>query len=316
MDSTGNKLPKIARVAAVLTLILAALAAFSAITTGQFLNLIPIPIFLVAAAGMLRGRAWSAYGVCLLETAGLAVLLIIRLRDGLHGFSADAAAGLMLAVFYFFVGRRLAASGAPAGNAVPWIALACAISVPFLFVQAYTIPTGTMENTLLIGDFVLVERWPSVVPKRGNMMVYRYQAKPPEAFIKRVIGVPGDRIRIANKQVFLNGQPLQESYAIHKTDYIDPYRDNFPGRPTVPLEPEALDMLDHHVINGEVVVPKMSYFVLGDNRDNSFDSRFTGFVKGADLMGKPLMIYWSRETSPDGKAPRGPIRWNRVFKLL
>jgi signal peptidase I len=179
-------------------------------------------------------------------------------------------------------------------------------------VQAFVIPTGSMEDTLLVGDHLLVDKLSYAPPgpatkyllpyeqvKRGDIIVFRYPVDIKQTFVKRVIGVPGDRIRIVNKQVYRNGHKLNEPYKYHKTEYIDPYRDNFPGQPYLQLSERAQDMLDHHVVNGEVVVPADSYFAMGDNRDNSLDSRYWGFVPRENIIGKPLIIYWSYETTTD-----------------
>ena len=136
--------------------------------------------------------------------------------------------------------------------------------------------------------------------------------------MKRVIGVPGDRIRIVNKQVYLNGHKLDEPYKYHKTEYIDSYRDNFPSEPNVHVVDRAQDMLDNHVINGEVVVPPDSYFAMGDNRDSSLDSRYWGFVPRENIIGKPLIIYWSYDTlhRPSGQPDhrlRSPPRSGAEF---
>jgi signal peptidase I len=173
-------------------------------------------------------------------------------------------------------------------------------------VQAYVIPTGSMEDTLLIGDHLLVDKLafapygpvskyllPYTDVKRGDIIVFRYPVEINQTFVKRCIGVPGDRIRVINKQVYLNGVRLDEPYTYHKSDYIDSYRDNFPGEPNVSVDRRASDMLLNHVINGEVVVPPNSYFAMGDNRDSSLDSRYWGFVPRENIIGKPLVIYWS-----------------------
>jgi signal peptidase I len=177
--------------------------------------------------------------------------------------------------------------------------------------QPEVIPTSSMEDNLLIGDHVIVDRLayspsgplsryllPYEPVKRGDIIVFRYPLNIKEDYVKRVIGVPGDRIRLVNKQVFLNGKKLDEPYKVHKTHYIDSYRDNFPtGAPNIMLPPEALDMLENHVVNGEVVVPPGHYFAMGDNRDNSADSRYWGFVPSENVKGKPLLIYWSYDAS-------------------
>ena len=173
-------------------------------------------------------------------------------------------------------------------------------------VQAYVIPTGSMEDTLLIGDHLLVDKLAFAPPgpvskyllpytevKRGDIIVFRYPVDISQTFVKRAIGVPGDRIRIINKEVYLNGVKLNEPYTFHKTDYIDSYRDNFPGDPNGRVEQGAYDMLTGNVVNNEVIVPPNHYFAMGDNRDNSLDSRYWGFVPRENIIGKPLIVYWS-----------------------
>jgi signal peptidase I len=179
-------------------------------------------------------------------------------------------------------------------------------------VQAYVIPTGSMEDTLLIGDHLLVDKLafapagpvskyllPYTDVKRGDIIVFRYPVDISQTFVKRCIGVPGDRIRVINKQVYLNGVRLDEPYTYHKSDYIDSYRDNFPGEPNVSVDRRASDMLLNHVVNGDVVVPPNSYFAMGDNRDSSLDSRYWGFVPRENINGKPLVIYWSYDAPTD-----------------
>ena len=203
-------------------------------------------------------------------------------------------------------------------------------------VQAYVIPTGSMEDTLLIGDHLLVDKLafapagpmskyvlPYAEPRRGDIIVFRYPVDIRQTFVKRVIGAPGDRIRIVNKQVYVNGVPGTEPYKFHKTDYIAPYRDNFPGEPDVLVDRGALDMLQNHVTNGEVVVPPNSYFAMGDNRDNSLDSRYWGFVPRENIIGKPLQEPYTQHIFPDMEPyrdtfpaePAGPVV-DRAVKML
>ena len=194
----------------------------------------------------------------------------------------------------------------------------------FLFVtttlvQAYVVPTGSMESNILVGDHMLVDKvgfenggnnWSSyVLPsrevKRGEIIAFRYPVDVRQTFVKRVIGVPGDRIRLENKQVIRNGQKLEEPYARHSDAAIDDYRDNFPTAPEFYTAGGAREMFAQHVQDGDVIVPPAMLFVLGDNRDNSLDSRYWGFVPSNYLVGKPLVIYWSYD------APTGDLAtWN------
>jgi signal peptidase I len=211
-------------------------------------------------------------------------------------------------------------------------------------VQAFVIPTGSMEDTLLIGDHLLVDKLayapagpvsrhiiPYTEVKRGDIIVFRYPVDISQTFVKRCIGVPGDHIRLSNKQLILNGRPVNEPYVYHKTEYIDSYRDNFPGEPNVHVVDSAQDMLTNHIQNGEVVVPPGSYFAMGDNRDSSLDSRYWGFVPRDNIIGKPLIIYWSYDAPTEALSrPLMSIehlvdlvqhfptktRWRRTFQLI
>ncbi len=212
-------------------------------------------------------------------------------------------------------------------------------------VQAFVIPTGSMEDTLLIGDHLLVDKLayapagsiaghllPYENVHRGDIIVFRYPINIKDTFVKRVMGVPGDRIRLVNKKVILNGHELDErGYVVHKLEYIDSYRDNFPTEPNVPLYPPAQEMLKNNVKNGEVIVPDGFYFAMGDNRDSSLDSRYWGFVPRENIIGKPLIIYWSYDAPTEQLASPNigldhifdvalhfftKTRWNRTFNLI
>jgi signal peptidase I len=171
--------------------------------------------------------------------------------------------------------------------------------------QAFVIPTGSMESSLLIGDHVLVDRLtyspagsvsshllPYREIRRGDIIVFAYPLDTKIDYVKRAIGVPGDRIRFVNKQLILNGKPAAEPYAAHLPT-SEAYRDNFPSFAPQDLRPRALEMLAEHVVNGELVVPPGFIFAMGDNRDNSDDSRFWGLVPRDYIHGTPLVIYWS-----------------------
>lgn len=186
------------------------------------------------------------------------------------------------------------------------IALILALFIRTFIVQAYKIPSGSMIPTLLVGDYLLVNklsfgirnpikddflyRWG--LPKRQEIVVFTYPQDKKLDFIKRVIGLPGDTVEIINKKVFVNGKPLKEPYVqfTDKTIYpkeISP-RDNF----------------------GPVKVPKGYIFVLGDNRDQSYDSRFWGFVPIHSLKGKALIIYFSWDSE------KGRIRFSRIGNFI
>jgi signal peptidase I len=173
-------------------------------------------------------------------------------------------------------------------------------------VQAYVVPTGSMEGTIRVGDHLLVDRvtyaepgsvgphiLPYREPERGDIVVFLYPEDVRQTYVKRVIGLPGDHIRLDRQQVIRNGRRLIEPYVQHIETYPDPYRDNFPQAPEASTTPRGRDMFASHVLNGEVVVPPRTLFVLGDNRENSEDSRYWGFVPRSYVVGKPLFIYWS-----------------------
>jgi signal peptidase I len=172
--------------------------------------------------------------------------------------------------------------------------------------QAFVIPTGSMEGTLLVGDHVIVDRLAYSPPgaatrhvlpyedvHRGDIIVFRYPLDLNRTLVKRAMGMPGDRIHMEKKIVYLNGHPLSEPYAIYKTNFIYPYRDTFPAGLWPDLRPEAAAMLAANVRNGELVVPPDAVFAMGDNRDESDDSRFWGLVPRKNIVGKPVLVYWS-----------------------
>jgi signal peptidase I len=283
--------------------------------SGQIFLLLFAIIPLIAGIGILRRRVWSAWGFALYTLAQLLPVAFVLARTSGGTSPPGAVAAVVLAALlvplFFFAGRSLKCTGARRGRAWLWIAASAVSGLSAFFVQAFVVPTPTMEDTLLAGDRILVQRFPQPHLMRGDLIVFRYPIDPRQTFVKRVIGIPGDRIRISGKVVYRNDAVLKEPYAAHKTDYIDPYRDNFPSEPNTPLPDAAMDMLKNHVSNGEVVVPDGKYFVLGDNRDRSLDSRYWGFIDSGHLIGKPLLIYDSEEQT-DGRH----VRWSRILKLL
>ncbi len=180
------------------------------------------------------------------------------------------------------------------------VVLGCLAALLFLAclvgVRAYVVATGSMEDTLQIGDRVLVEMFTARLgglPERGELVAMEYPVDRAQRYFKRVVGIPGDRLRIVDKQLYRNGVAVEEPYARHKTDYADPYRDNFPGLPNAQVLEPAVQMLEQNVRGGELVVPPGKYFVLGDNRDMSLDSRYFGFISKGDIFGRPVLIYFS-----------------------
>jgi signal peptidase I len=192
-----------------------------------------------------------------------------------------------------------------------------AVFVITFIVQAFQIPSPSMENTLLVGDYLLVNKlvygagsigdflMPYRRIRRGDIVVFHYPVNPAQHFVKRVIGVPGDRVRLINKQVFVNGTAVKEPYAHFTRPANDLFRDNFPRLDVAAGEtPEWWLQLKKLVEDGELIVPQGQYFVMGDNRDDSYDSRYWGFVPRANIIGRPLVIYWSvRDAEGDELAP-------------
>jgi signal peptidase I len=223
-----------------------------------------------------------------------------------------------------------------------------AVFVIVFVVQAFQIPSESMENTLLIGDYLLVDKlryggagtWNYVMPyrsvHRGDIIVFRYPLNPTQHFVKRVVGVPGDRVRLINRQVYVNGRALHENYVLHSSPVHDVFRDEFPrlNLPVPGLDGAWWLQMKKLVEDGELIVPEGSYFVLGDNRDESSDSRYWGFVPRENIIGRPLLIYWSlRSIDEDMQVAATPgdklyhfayavshlfriTRWDRTFRLI
>ncbi len=218
---------------------------------------------------------------------------------------------------------------------------------------SYVIPTGSMEDTLMVGDHIFVDKLayspatsfarlflPYETPKDGDIIAFHYPVDPAQMFVKRVIGQPGDHIRIVNQQLFRNGVAVNEPYVYHHSSFFSAYRDNFP-MDTVWLDvtpdprrtARLADMLNHNVKDGELVVPSNCYFAMGDNRDNSLDSRYWGLVPRDNIVGKPLLIFWSYDATTQELMPNSGgdflrhilnvgthffsrTRWNRTMRLI
>ena len=181
-----------------------------------------------------------------------------------------------------------------------------------------------MENTLLPGDRILAQSFPLYPPIRGQLIIFLSPAEKDLIIVKRVIAIPGDHVRIARDEVILNGAKLDEKYVARKSGGADAagfYPENFPNDVSLPGCAEGHEMLSQHVVNGEIVVPPGQYFVLGDWRENSLDSRCWGFVSFDSLVAKPFLIFDSID-EPVGEPSEpsldwlGKRRWNRLFKFL
>jgi signal peptidase I len=219
-----------------------------------------------------------------------------------------------------------------------------AIFVVTFVVQAFQIPSESMERTLLIGDYLLVDKlhygkdgfWDWALPyrtiKRGDIVVFHYPVHPIEHFVKRVIGVPGDHIRLVNRQVYVNGNALTEPYARYFRAH-DLFRDEFPRLDLLGAGLNGAWWLEMKklVVDGQLIVPEGNYFVMGDNRDDSLDSRYWGFVPQENIVGRPLVIYWSMQTQESTNASTSDkfsrfiyamshlfqmTRWDRTLRLV
>jgi signal peptidase I len=186
------------------------------------------------------------------------------------------------------------------------VAIILALFIRTFIVQAFKIPSGSMKETLQIGDHILVNKFiygvklpylqttliPITTPKRGDIVVFEFPEDKDKDFIKRVVGVSGDVIEVHNKQVSVNGAVQQGSFIVNSDPHV------FPG---------SLQPRDNF---GPVTVPEHSLFVMGDNRDHSYDSRYWGFVDLKAVKGKAFIIYWSWDKDSFG------VRWGRIGNIL
>lgn len=297
--------------------LLSLLATLFAPVAGAF----QILLWLVLAEGI-RRRQWPA------PVAAAVIGCIGMVAALLHGAALAGAGGIIWGAFtllcaYIFLRAALDLhAGASAASLWPWLALICGYGVFWVSFEAFYMPTASMENTILQNESLLVEKASihlGVTPHNGDLVVFHYPIDRRQVFVKRVVGVPGDRLRIVDKQLVRNGAPVAEPYAFHASASTDAYRDNFPSQPHTTLPAPALAMLRDNVRNREVVVPPGQYFVLGDNRDDSADSRYWGFVSTADIIGRPILVYASydlEQSGVKGMATAFNTRWNRLLKVL
>jgi signal peptidase I len=251
--------------------------------------------------------------------------------------------------------RETAEDEKPRETPVEFLASLAGLFVVVLFIltfvlQNFEIPSGSMEDTLLIGDHVVVNREQFAPPtrwlgplipyreiQRGDIAVFFSPEQPGLFLVKRIVGVPGDRIHVRDGALYRNGQKLDEPYVRHKNGDFSPYRDSFPAVP--PSETYGITSddwiatLPSHIQGEDVVVPPNSYFGMGDNRDNSKDSRYWGFIPRENVIGRPVFIYWSFVT-PAGQYLMRDVgdrigflahtiihffdetRWSRTFRIV
>jgi signal peptidase I len=294
-------MPRAARGAIALALLIALVSGLS-VRSGPIMLLGVSFAALVSAAGMLRRRAWSAYGFGGLLILGILAILFFAITGQNPGTIFQTLIGLILyaaiAVIFLVSGHSLARTGANQGSPIPWILMALLFSAPFVLFRPVTIASGDMQPALQIGDFLLVDRFAQFHPALGELVAFRYPHDPSQILVRRLIGLPGDHIRLANGILYRNGVELPEPT---------------PGK------------------DADLTVPPNKYFVLGDNRAQARDSRTWGLIDRSDVIGQPKYIYDS--LAPDAAdikaAPAAsgdenilepahpPVRrWERVLKGL
>ena len=222
--------------------------------------------------------------------------------------------------------------------------LVVALFVMTFAVQPFRIPSPSMEPTLLVGDFLLVDKQPEtnsgLLPanaiQRRDVVVFHFPVDPNIHLVKRVIGLPGERLHLHDGRVYIDGKLLDEPYAVYRLAAPDRYRDNFPqvGDADPAVNSDWFIRMHRLVKNGELTIPPGQYFVMGDNRNDSDDSRYWGLVPQAAIVGKPQLVYFSlRERDSDSDSdsdaepklpvrpvePHGPLsfaRWDRTLRIV
>jgi signal peptidase I len=201
-----------------------------------------------------------------------------------------------------------------------------ALFIMAFIAQPFRIPSASMEPTLLVGDFLLVNkevsagRFPALASesliRRGDLIVFHYPVDPALHLVKRVIGLPGDRLRLRDGRVWIDGHALIEPYAVFRPSPPDSYRDDFPRLDRADPTVDSRWWVQMHTLvsNGELTIPPDSYFVLGDNRNNSEDSRYWGLVPRAAIVGKPFLVYFSLKESAHSFT--NLARWDRTLRIV
>lgn len=214
------------------------------------------------------------------------------------------------------------------------IAAVCVFFIKYFIVQNFRVPTGSMENTILIGDFLFANKFiygtklPRIdrrflklrQPKRGDVVVFRYPLEPRRAYIKRCIGLPGDTVEIKDKVVHVNGTALVEPYVIHSDSRIYPALELPQGNPYYQQlwEDRGFIRAGGRIRDnfGPVTMSEGCFFMLGDNRDNSLDSRFWGPLSGKLILGKAFILYWSWDPWVPFYRIWHKVRWRRIGRPI
>jgi signal peptidase I len=325
--STGDGLPKVVVLAIVVALLMAALALLAGVFAEPVTGFALTFVYGAAAIGLKRRNSWAGYGLALFLVCALVGGLLGSLRSGFRMAGAAWSTLLIVGIpvsVAVLAGRALARSrGGSQGSAIPWMVIA-PIPLMLLFVAPTVNVTSSMEPTLLPGDSILIRRGGPPSVRRGDIVAYRISSGTNSIWMKRVVGIGGDRIRLEHKELFVNGQPRNEPYVRHLFPE-DSYRDNFPNGAPKPELAQMVELTARDVQSGEFLVPPGKFFVLGDNRDNSLDSRYRGAVDASAIVGKPVIVYFSKEASEESLVggnllARGSVfsraRWNRLMKPL
>jgi signal peptidase I len=198
--------------------------------------------------------------------------------------------------------------------------------------QKIVVKGSSMAPGLLPGDTLLMKKMfspavahslPELQIARGDVVVFRYPSRGGELYVKRIIGLPGDSIRIVKGRVYVNGSVLVEPYLNQGIKAFDDYGYNFPQWPARPVSARAVEMLTRYVRDNQLVIPDGNWFVLGDNRNNSFDSRDLGFIPSADIVGVPSRVAWSIDPNACSSGPKNAggciwnaLRWSRLLRPI
>lgn len=299
-------MPKPARAAIVMAFLIAITCALNLRSGPLILAGIAIAA-LFSAISLLQRKMWGGYGFAFLLVLAVLAMLIYTITGQSSATFLQTLIYLIvyggLSALFLLAGHTLATAGAKPSSPTPWLLLAALLSLPFLLYRPFTMPSNAMRETILIGDLVLIDRFAPAASAVGDVVALRYPKDPTQTVIRRIVGLPSQRLRIDHGVLYRNGLAVPEPYVSHN--------DSAASMP-------------------ELAIPAGKCFVLGDSRDDSLDSRQWGLVDLTDILGKPKYIYDSLapadsdiKPAPAGSAERsmpvpGPLlrRWDRVFKPL